>query len=72
MPADTKANDLWHWETTMLTETLEEVAETLYRVDCEFISPGLVALPEGPHTPQRALMVRDPDGHAIKIVQATE
>ena len=72
MLADTKANDLWHWETTMFTETLDAVAEPLYRMGCEFISPGIVALSDGSHGPQRALMVRDPDGHAIKIVEATE
>lgn len=66
-PADEKPNDLIHWQTRLLAASLERVAASLRQLRAAFISPGAVNLPDGEAGFQRALLVRDPDGHAVQI-----
>jgi catechol 2,3-dioxygenase-like lactoylglutathione lyase family enzyme len=69
-PADSKANDLWHWQTTLV---VDDDAESLYNklqaAGYKFISKELVHLisKDGKHI--KAFIVRDPDGHAMLIEQ---
>jgi len=63
-----QANDLAHWETTVTTTDTNRAFERL-RNGNWLISPLVVA----PGAPGRAtansILVRDPDGHAVKVVQ---
>lgn len=68
-PPDLKANDLAHWQTTLLADALEEGAKQLFAAKVPFVSPGSVALPEAILGFPKGLMVRDPDGHAMRVVQ---
>ena len=63
-PADGKPNDLIHWQTRLPVNSLEQAAGFLKKSRSVFVSSGIVELPEG-----KALTVRDPDGHAVQIVQ---
>jgi catechol 2,3-dioxygenase-like lactoylglutathione lyase family enzyme len=72
MPADTKANDLWHWQTTLVTNEIEALAERLRKAGAQFITPDVVSIPQGSQAElgfKKALMVRDPTGHAIRLVE---
>ena len=57
-PVDEKANDLVHWQTQFKSSNASEAGRALRESRAAFISTGVV---------QDALMVRDPDGHAVRI-----
>jgi catechol 2,3-dioxygenase-like lactoylglutathione lyase family enzyme len=72
MPIDTKANDLWHWQTTLVTKDIQVAAERLRKAGAQFITPDIVSIPEETQAKlgfKKALMVRDPNGHAIRLVE---
>jgi len=67
--ADARANDLVHWQPTLVTDDAAALAHTLAGGACTMLSPDVVAL----STPRlgftRAFLVRDPDGHTARITQ---
>jgi catechol 2,3-dioxygenase-like lactoylglutathione lyase family enzyme len=67
-PADTIASDLWHWQTTLTTPNLPVAAVALWEAGYQLISPGVVELPDARLGFIHGFMVRDPDGHALRIV----
>ncbi len=68
-PPDLKANDLAHWQTTLTSTDVETAAKALFRARVLFVSPGAVSLPEPSLGFAKGLLVRDPDGHAMRLVQ---
>lgn len=68
-PADERANDLVHWQTTMLVPDAGAAAAALRRGRFRLVSPGAVTLPDGALGFQRGLRVRDPDGHVVQLVE---
>jgi catechol 2,3-dioxygenase-like lactoylglutathione lyase family enzyme len=68
-PADGRATDLMHWQTTLEVADLEGLRQRLRREGIAFLSPGIVALQESGLGFRRALLIRDPDGHALRVVQ---
>jgi catechol 2,3-dioxygenase-like lactoylglutathione lyase family enzyme len=73
MPADTRANDLWHWQTTLVTADIATVVDRLRKAGgVQFITPDVVAIPPEAQAQlgfKKAVMVRDPNGHAIRLVE---
>jgi catechol 2,3-dioxygenase-like lactoylglutathione lyase family enzyme len=70
-PPDLRANDLLHWETTLTTASPARADDALVRRRAALVSPGPVQVPPAGMEFDEALMVRDPDGHAIRIVRPT-
>jgi catechol 2,3-dioxygenase-like lactoylglutathione lyase family enzyme len=68
-PPDEKTNDLVHWQTRFSGISVDEATETLRNSRSAFISSGAVELPDGKAGFRKAVTVRDPDGHAIQIVE---
>jgi catechol 2,3-dioxygenase-like lactoylglutathione lyase family enzyme len=68
-PPEEKANDLIHWQTRFLGISADEAAQTLRNSRSPFVSTGAVELPDGKTGFRKAVTVRDPDGHAIQIVE---
>lgn len=66
-PADARADDLVHARTVIETDDLEPLAARLRQARVPFVSTGVVRLPGHPY--RRQLLVRDPDGHAVLLVQ---
>lgn len=63
-PADSRSNDLWHWQTSFQAEKVEDFFRTYRPVS---ISSGAVF--QSPTLGfRRASLVRDPDGHAVRLV----
>lgn len=62
-PADSQPNDLWHWQTSVTTASLETLATNLRNTRARWISSGVI--PD--HRLDAAFMVRDPDGHAVLV-----
>lgn len=68
-PRDSKANDLWHWQTRFVTENAPEIAQRLRTNRTSFVSTGVITLPDEKIGFRKSLIVRDPDGHAVEIVE---
>jgi catechol 2,3-dioxygenase-like lactoylglutathione lyase family enzyme len=68
-PLEEKANDLIHWQTRFLGISVDEAAQTLRNSRSAFVSAGAVELADGKAGFRKAVTVRDPDGHAIQIVE---
>ncbi len=68
-PVDEKANDLLHWQTTLVIGSVDLAAKNLKENKYLFVSPGVVE----PGFPQlgfsKGLLVRDPDGHVMALVE---
>jgi catechol 2,3-dioxygenase-like lactoylglutathione lyase family enzyme len=72
MPADTMANDLWHWQTSVITKDVQAVADRLREAGEQFITPDVVLIPHEAQAQlgfKKAVMVRDPNGHAIRLIE---
>lgn len=68
VPPDLRANDVAHWETTLLTHSIEPLLPLARRHKLALVSPGPVdPSPGSAHRFARAALVRDPDGHGIRI-----
>ena len=69
MPHDSRANDLWHWQTTLLTRDAEAAVGLMQAGKYAFVSPGLSTFPHDNLGYTKGVMVRDPDGHAMLLSQ---
>jgi catechol 2,3-dioxygenase-like lactoylglutathione lyase family enzyme len=68
-PADERANDLVHWQTTIFVPDANTAASAVRRGQFRLISPGAVTLPDTSLGFRRGVRVRDPDGHVLQLVQ---
>jgi catechol 2,3-dioxygenase-like lactoylglutathione lyase family enzyme len=68
-PPEEKANDLIHWQTRFLGASADDAAQALGKSRAAFVSTGVVELPDAKAGFRKALLVRDPDGHAVQIVE---
>lgn len=71
-PADAQTNDVLHWQTTLLSQDVSALAEKLRASGARFVSTGVTGPGESRSPNRKEMIVRDPDGHALKIVAATE
>ncbi len=69
MPLNTRANDIWHWQTQLVVDDVGAVAKRLRKNNVRFVSPRVSALPDDKLGFTRGIMVLDPDGHAMLIVE---
>ena len=68
-PKDTRANDLWHWQTTLSTPDAETAARRLNGGGARMISPTVARIPHQTLGFTRGFLARDPDGHGVRIVE---
>jgi catechol 2,3-dioxygenase-like lactoylglutathione lyase family enzyme len=68
-PRDLKANDLQHWQTKLVTNDLEAAFVKVRESKFALISSGLISLAESVLGFKRGLLVRDPDWHAIGLIE---
>jgi hypothetical protein len=66
-PADTKADDIWYWQTTLFVDDAGLVYNKLKSTGYTFVSKGLVDLDDATGKKSKAFIVKDPDGHALLI-----
>jgi len=69
VPADARANDLAHWQTTLVSLDAESVAHAIRGSSCAMLSPGVLAPTDRALGFAKGLLIRDPDGHALAVVQ---
>jgi catechol 2,3-dioxygenase-like lactoylglutathione lyase family enzyme len=68
-PADKRANDLVHWQTGLVTENSEGLAERLRRGRYAFVSDGITTLVGDAFGFRRGFLVADPDGHVMRVAE---
>ncbi|HEY2917373.1 MAG TPA: VOC family protein [Candidatus Binatia bacterium] len=68
-PKDTRANDLWHWQTTLSTARAEAAVRTLSGGRGRMISPGIAQAFDRNLGFTKGFLARDPDGHGLQIVE---
>jgi catechol 2,3-dioxygenase-like lactoylglutathione lyase family enzyme len=69
VPADARANDLAHWQTTLVALDSEAVAQAIRSSPCAMSSPGVLAPTDRALGFAKGLLIRDPDGHTLAVVQ---
>lgn len=70
-PENTRADDIWFWQTTLVTTDAAVLYDKLRSSGYGFISKELVHIEDkGVHT--RAFIVKDPDGHAMLIKESVK
>jgi catechol 2,3-dioxygenase-like lactoylglutathione lyase family enzyme len=68
MPPDSRADDIWSWQTTIVTANADALARTVSDAKFRLASSGLVTLPNSAVEFRRGELVRDPDGHLVRII----
>jgi catechol 2,3-dioxygenase-like lactoylglutathione lyase family enzyme len=71
-PGDLRSNDIAHWQTTLVTHAPERVMDLLRQRLFTLVSPGAIDLPPGPTGIRSAALVRDPDGHGLRLVSRAD
>jgi catechol 2,3-dioxygenase-like lactoylglutathione lyase family enzyme len=69
MPEDARPNDLIHWQTRIVVADSDAAASALRKARARFVSPGTVQVPGAELGFRRSTLVRDPDGHAMQLVE---
>src|SRR6266496_956182 len=65
----TRANDVLFRRTRVATPDAETAAKKLFTARAEFVSPGAVEMAHHELGFRKGILVRDPDGHAIELVE---
>lgn len=67
-PLDLRANDLAHWQTSLLTSTLEPLLPLARSHRVGLVSPGPVDVSAHALGFRTGALTRDPDGHGIRFI----
>ena len=70
-PADTRADDIWFWQTTLFTNDAASLYNKLQSSNYAFVSKELVLNNEN-GVNIRSFIVKDPDGHAMMIKEIVQ
>ena len=68
-PKDTRANDLWHWQTTLTTGSAAKVVRKLRQARQIIVSPTVAELRENSLGFSKGFLARDPDGHGLMFIE---
>ncbi len=67
-PEGSQVTDLWHWHTTIAVPDIDACFAQAMAMGSTIVSEGIVDIKDKQLPYTRAFMVRDPDGHAIQII----
>jgi catechol 2,3-dioxygenase-like lactoylglutathione lyase family enzyme len=68
-PMDIGSNDLLHWQTKLVTRAATAVERGVMMNKYPLISSGVIGLPNGEMSFKKSFLVRDPDGHAMQLIE---
>src|SRR5213594_1407346 len=68
-PADVRANDIVHWQTTIATNDLDLLATKIRDAHVHFVSSGVVVMPKDKAGFAKGALVSDPEGHNVLLIQ---
>jgi catechol 2,3-dioxygenase-like lactoylglutathione lyase family enzyme len=67
-PSDGRANDLFHWQTTLVVNAADMFAQSLLSENFRLVSPAVV-ISDGRLGFSKGLLARDPDGHVMALIE---
>jgi catechol 2,3-dioxygenase-like lactoylglutathione lyase family enzyme len=67
-PANTRVDDMWNWQTILVVDNLDRLVTKLKSMHYQQVSDSVLQIQFGTET-SKAILVRDPDGHAILLKQ---
>jgi hypothetical protein len=59
--------DAWHGRIVLQVDDIERLERELTQGNVGFVSPQVVSMADAPYG--KCLLVRDPDGHVVMLVQ---
>jgi len=68
-PADSRTDDIWHWQTTLITDDAEKLYNEFKTLSYKIVYKQLVHLQTKDGKQSKAFIVRDSDGHAVLILE---
>jgi len=68
-PKDTRANDLWHWQTTLTTDSAMNATQKLRAAKRRVVSPSVAVMAEKSLGFAQGFLARDPDGHGLLFIE---
>ena len=68
-PVDSKANDLLHWQTTVVASDVDALARKLREAHARFVSSSVVVMTKEKAGFSKGALVSDPDGHDLLLIQ---
>ena len=68
-PVDSKANDLLHWQTTVVASDVDALASKLREAHVRFVSSSVVVMTKEKAGFSKGALVSDPDGHDLLLIQ---
>jgi catechol 2,3-dioxygenase-like lactoylglutathione lyase family enzyme len=68
-PPDQRANDLIHWQTSLLTADVESATLRLRSAKVPLVSSAIATIQFPNPGRVKAVLVSDPDGHAMELIQ---
>jgi catechol 2,3-dioxygenase-like lactoylglutathione lyase family enzyme len=71
-PETIRANDLVHWQTSLVVEDIDAAIARLTASDFKFVSNGTAASLNGELGFRKSSLVRDPDNHVMQLIAETD
>jgi catechol 2,3-dioxygenase-like lactoylglutathione lyase family enzyme len=68
-PADTRANDLWYWQTDVITQNASAAAQKSRSARVRLTSSTVVEFPEKAPGFNKGFLLRDPDNHTLRVIE---
>ena len=67
MPADSRPNDVWYWNSTVLVNDLPASVSELRKRNVKFVSSEPGSVEPLAEKGKQGILIRDPDGHAVLV-----
>ena len=68
-PHDTRATDLWHWQTSIRVNATGSALEKLKAARVHLVSPGIATFPDRALEINKGFLARDSDGHGLELIE---
>jgi catechol 2,3-dioxygenase-like lactoylglutathione lyase family enzyme len=68
-PQDLQANDLANWQTQLITDNAAMLSDQFHKNKNSLLSNEIIETPKKELGFSKAMIVRDPDGHAMEIIE---
>ncbi|GAB4380188.1 MAG: VOC family protein [Elainellaceae cyanobacterium] len=69
LPPDARTNDLISWQITLVVENADTAAQQLQLGGYRLVSSGVVEMPDQQLGFRKGFLVRDPDGHLLRVIE---
>ena len=72
VPDDIKSSDIVHWQTQLSVVDISSARRAAEAAKAALLSRGEITLPDGRLGFARGVLLRDPDGHALQLVEGAQ